>query len=128
MYNPTMAHEPRKMSNDEVRDAFMERVWAAVRFWQTANATDEERIMGVAFSIMNVLDGTDGDVSFAICPTPHRDHAADRIADGKNYYPSADEDGISCDLASGVDLHDYFYEYAFEKGYATPGPFYKRRA
>lgn len=49
----------REYTTDEVRDLFLQRIWAYIEYWDNLpHKTTTERLEGLAFSILAMLDGS----------------------------------------------------------------------
>ncbi len=76
---------PQAKTKEEVREEFLRQIKAVVKYWATTKImeperdTIEERCDGVAFSILNIFDGTT-----AILPALNI--SLDPHADDKDYY------------------------------------------
>lgn len=80
-------------TKEEVREEFLRKVKTIVKFWATCKIpepmrdTIEERCDGVAFSILNIFDGTSMGlpaIDLALCP--HEDDKAYYIERDENWY------------------------------------------
>lgn len=85
--------EPRALTVDEVRTAFLEHVRSMVDYWETVESADGQtlrsRLEGLAFSILVALDGSALALpAFKVSPMPHPDDAAFNRAQGENWYPT----------------------------------------
>ena len=99
--------KPHKMTEDEVRNRFLEAVrnianeWAhyELRTDRYEGETEAEwRCRGTAFSIMVLLDGGHGDMpGFVVAPSPHPDDKEFHKSEGDNWYPKSPE--VKCDIA-----------------------------
>ena len=95
---------PRAMTEEEVRNAFLEQVRAMVRYWASNSVDDksvERRLDGLAFSILVILDGGSALPGFTVTPNPHESDKSFHIAEGENWWPD------DCDIAGS--LHERFY-------------------
>lgn len=98
-------HRPRAYTADEIREMFLERVRSIADFWanESKAKTNKERCDGVAFSILNLLDGTT--VGFPACDvlvSPHPDDKAYRKERGENWF----EPGT---MFNDTLLHELYY-------------------
>ena len=67
-------------------------------------ATVREKCDGVAFSILNIFDGTSGGMpAFDLLVSPHPDDKQYHINEGSNYY----EPGM---MINDCHLHDMYYK------------------
>lgn len=99
--------EPRAYTTEEVREHFLNHVRNMVDYWDrhVERETTRERLSGLAFSLLVLLDGGTHLPGFVVAPAPHRDDREFHISEGKNYYPEAPE--VECDIAGF--LHELFY-------------------
>lgn len=102
----------REMTTDEVREQFLLHVCNMVRYWRDVDGgvepkTVEERLSGLAFSILSAIDGSAMALpGFILAPSPHdedRQFAIDEKLD--TYYPQSPE--VSTDIAGS--LHELFH-------------------
>ena len=81
---------PRPYTADEVRERFLDCVRMVVREWAnnpSAELSALDRCEGVAFSILNIFDGTAMALpGMNIALAPHPDDKADRQSTGDNWY------------------------------------------
>ena len=89
----------RAYTEEEVRKMFLDQVKGYIEYWdKQLNAP----LDGLAFSILNIIDGTTGLPKFKLSADPHPDDKQYAIDEGSNYY----EPGIDI---SGC-LHDEWYK------------------
>jgi hypothetical protein len=100
--------DPRELTETEVRDNFLELCYGYIRFWEELPEKSlHERMAGVVFSILVMLDGESADLpSFIVAPFPHPDDKEYNRLHGENWYPQNLEQNINCNIAGG--LHEYF--------------------
>lgn len=77
----------RANTEQEMRDAFMSQVKCIARYWSKVECSEKERCEGVAFSIMNIFDGTFGGFPAAIdlVLRPHPEDKQYNIDNGDDY-------------------------------------------
>jgi hypothetical protein len=95
---------PRAYTAQEVTEKILEGVVKQVRYWQKQPScgTMENRVEGVAFSILSMLDGSTMDLpAFNLSPDTEEDHINDCIEEGKNYYDP--------DTVVSTSLHELFH-------------------
>ena len=80
--------EPREITPEEARDIFMRQIAAYARSWASADGlTNMERCSGLAFSILNIFDGTAAFLpAFNIHVSPHPDDKDYRKRNGENWF------------------------------------------
>ena len=94
---------PRPYTADEVRERFLDHVRSLAVYWAgQQDQTPLERCEGVAFSILNIFDGTTGLPAMNISLAPHTDDRAYQESNGENWY---EPDQIINDCY----LHELFY-------------------
>lgn len=101
--------EAREYTREEVREKFLEHVCGMVTYWQenTNCGSMEDRVAGVAFSILVALDGCAyGVPGFVVAPCPDPADKQYCIDEGSNYNPQAPRD-VKCDIAGS--LHESFH-------------------
>lgn len=107
---------PRQWTQKEMRDMFLDHIWGMVKYWSTVESkpmphepnpqpkTVEERLDGLAFSILVMLDGCSGGMpAFELYPAPHpadKEYCQDQ---GENWWPQL-EDLVS--IHGESSLHD----------------------
>jgi len=101
-------------TEDEVRQAFLEHVWQTIDYWdgaydqKVAQYACREKLEGLAFSLLVMLDGCSADLpGFIVAPCPHPDDKAYLQGEGENWYPENHDTDIACDIGGG--LHDIFH-------------------
>ena len=97
-----MPKKTRPYTADEVQARVLNHVRELVDYWQHVDRpTEQERMNGLAFSILVMLDGgTCGLPKFTVSPDPHPDDKTFHEQQGENYYEP-------CDIAGS--LHEAFY-------------------
>jgi len=94
----------RAYTEEEVRDEFLAHIRYLARYWATTpdRQTPLERCQGLAFSILNIFDGTSGLPAFDIVLSPHPDDKAFHQSEGENWY----DPGM---MINDCMLHELFY-------------------
>lgn len=93
--------ESRAFTEEEVRERFLAHVRTMAKYWDgVPNQTPSDKLDGLAFSIMVLLDGGTGLPGFKVIPDPHPDDKAYHQREGENWYPD-DVDIAGC-------LHDLY--------------------
>ncbi len=105
--------EPRAWTKEEVRDRFLHMLAGQVRFWATCKGPESvsDRLEGLAFSFLNLLDGTAGFPAVDLIAGPHETDKAFHEAEGENYFPPAPEypEGTVV-FNDDVYMHDLWYQ------------------
>jgi hypothetical protein len=99
---------PREKTKEEVKQEFLKNIHSLVDYWNEVDEKDnKERLEGLAFSILVLLDGDNaGSPGFIVAPLPHKDDKQYDIDNGNDYYPNNDKAKVKCDIAGS--LHDNF--------------------
>ena len=95
---------PRAYTVEEVREQFLAHIRQTAAYW--ANLPDlssKDRCDGVAFSILNVLDGSTMLPAFNLTVAPHPEDKDYHIKNGENWY----EPDM---LINDCMLHEEFYK------------------
>lgn len=101
-------------TEDEVRDNFISQIIFMIEFWETANRdTWREKMEGLAFSILVMLDGEHGDMpGFKVIPNPHPDDRKFHQSRGEKWYPA----GPAYEVDIGGCLHERWHPILRELG------------
>lgn len=102
--------EPREYTVDEVREKFLDAVRNIVEYWKNVENVDyEDRLGGVAFSILVLMDGGQIDIpEFILAPNPHPEDKDYLIGEDENYFPENYQSDINCNI--GGYLHELFHK------------------
>ena len=100
----------REFMMEEVREQFLETVRSYISYWNTLpNKTIQERLEGLAFSILVILDGDTSSLpNFIVAPNPHPDDKKYFQNNKENWFPENCIPAINCNI-SGC-LHEIFYK------------------
>lgn len=97
----------KPIDKEAAREAFLDQVRAYVDYWAHPDVQRDnvkERLSGLAFSILNIFDGTSAMMpAFDIVVRPHPDDKAYQQAEGEDYYV----DGMV--INDDCHLHELFY-------------------
>lgn len=89
---------------EEVREDLLNHIRALAQYWAgLPNKTDLEKCNGLAFSILNIFDGTSSLPAFDIHVAPHPNDKQYAIDNGVDYY----EPGM---MINDCLLHEMYYE------------------
>lgn len=77
----------RAYTAEELRERFLDHVRHQIAYWEREGRapTAREKLEGLAFSIMNIFDGTTGLPAFDITAAPHPDDKQFNIDNGENW-------------------------------------------
>lgn len=99
---------PREYTREEVEEDFLNHVWNIINYWKReSRASEEEKIEGVAHSILVALDGDTSLPKFILAPDPHPDDKQYNINQNEHFYPENYNSDVKCDIAGS--LHEKFY-------------------
>lgn len=95
----------RAYTIEEVREMFLDNVRELVSYWNTVEERNcEEKLSGLAFSILNIFDGTTiGLPAMDILLAPHPDDKAFLQASDENWF----EPGM---IVNDCYLHELFHK------------------
>lgn len=100
----------REYTVGEIRKQFLEHIRGLVNYWDgIPEKTITEKLEGLAFSILVVLDGgAMGLPGFIVAPIPHPSDKQFHVEEGEDYYPDnyEIEGRIKGDIAG--ELHELF--------------------
>lgn len=100
--------KPREKTKEEVQEEFLNHIRNMVDYWdELPQKSSKERLEGLAFSILAMLDGSAIELpAFIVAPLPCEEDKEFCIEEGRNYFPQNHkiEDKINCDIAGS--LHD----------------------
>jgi hypothetical protein len=104
----------KEYTKEEVREHFLRHVNSLIEYWDRDDLdsvkTSRDRLEGLAFSIMVVLDGCAMALpGFIVAPFPHENDKEYAILEGDDYYAFNDEDLVKCDIAGS--LHELLSTY-----------------
>lgn len=103
----------KEYTKEEVRQKFLELVWNCIDCWyHLPGKTCLDRMEGLAFGMLVILDGGTSLPGFIVAPSPHPEDKEYLKDQGENWFPENHESLINCDIAGG--LHEVFHK--FKKG------------
>ena len=97
--------ESQPISKDAAKDIFMHSIKNSINYWSKLDDRNtKEKLEGLAFSILNIFDGTSSDMpALDIVLRPHEDDKKFREEEGDDYFV----DGMCINDESM--LHEEFY-------------------
>ena len=100
--------KPREFTTEEIRAKVIDHIRNMVNYWGSLpSKTEIERLEGLAFSILVMLDGNTTDIpGFMLIPNPHESDKEYLISCGENYYPYSKPHKNDV----GGSLHDEFFK------------------
>ena len=111
--------KPHELDEVETADLFLREVCGNIFYWQRLeDKTEKEKLQGLAFSIMAMLDGTQvGLPQFIVAPNPHPDDRRFHIEAGANWFAENFEAEDKANSNVGGMLHERFHQvlHALEK-------------
>ncbi len=101
----------RQYTKEEVREKFIRQVNAMCAYWSELEGYDKKSaVEGVAFSILNILDGGSlGLPAFIVAPLPAEEDKDYSKEHNENWFPQNHKSDIKCDIAGG--LHELMGKY-----------------
>jgi len=95
----------REYTEEEVRKMFLNHIRGLAAYWDSVEGrTSREKLDGLAFSILVMLDGGSALPGFDVSPSPHPSDKEFHIDEGTNYFPSDGE----CQIAGC--LHEEYHK------------------
>lgn len=114
---------PRQYTRDEVQDLFLRHISNMVDYWlkESRAETTEEKLEGLAFSILTAIDGQSCALpGFILAPNPHHSDGPYHKSHGENWFPrNTTEDVVACDI--GGDLHGNWHKVRHRRKEETVG-------
>jgi hypothetical protein len=110
-----LGRPPREFTEDECRERFLRRIWDLIDYYlrETRRAEVEQKLEGLAFSILSILDGASIQMpGFAVVPKGCSDDSVYHRVHGEDWWPYNRPEAmgaIKCDLSGS--LHDLFYKF-----------------
>lgn len=103
--------KPREWTEDEIRERLLRHVWDMVEYWADRPGKPiEERLSGLAFSILAALDGCAMAIpAFIVAPCPHESDKDFNRSNGDNWYPENHKAKVKADI--GGSLHELFHKF-----------------
>jgi hypothetical protein len=101
----------QEYTTEEIREQFIQEVRSLVEYWNNLpDKNQRERLSGLAFSIMTLLDGASYMPSFIVAPDPAPEDKEYHIEEKENYYPENFK--ISPKIKGDISgyLHDLLYD------------------
>jgi hypothetical protein len=116
--NEMTKEEPRVLTQEEVQEQFFHLLWTYIDYWATIGPEfrpSRNRLEGLAFSVLNMLDGTTNLPAFDVITNPNsvdKEYCRDKLKE--NWWPQREE-GVT---VHGNDmLHEKFYDFGRKHGY-----------
>ena len=95
----------RELTRDEVRSAFVDGVWDLVKFWRAQKGDETEKMAGLAYGILSLLDGeAPGLPHFCMFSDPTVEDTRRRESQGLPAFPHV----LDPELDVSKDLGDAF--------------------
>ncbi len=118
--------EPREFTSEEVRDLLLKHIVGLCHYWahETRVTSIEDRLQGLAFSILSALDGSSAELpTFEVVCTPHPTDKEFHLGQGENWFPrpmASDDGKLDIDAASLGNLHEFWHEAVKRAGRVLP--------
>lgn len=98
----------REYTQQEIQNEFLNNIRGMVDTWSQADMSDKGKLLGLAFSILAMIDGTTpGFPQIELVLNPHPDDKQYRTKQGLNYYPEG------ATIAVDDSLHDLWHKRGF---------------
>lgn len=98
----------RPVTRQEAEDRFLDTVAGIATYWSKQREDPYEACHGTAFSILNVLDGTNcGHPAVDLVITPHPDDYAYSVDEGLDYEPEPELPGFNAMTMLHERYHDF---------------------
>ena len=96
--------KPIAYTPEEVRKMFLDQLRATKEYWlnETRVETESERMDGLVFSILNIIDGSTNLPAFDLIPSPHEGD--------KDYLTSIGEKHFTKEVINNCQLHERWYK------------------
>jgi hypothetical protein len=115
----------REHTPEEIRTAFLGHISMLVDYWtdQVGPKSDREKLDGLAFSILSMLDGCACSLpAFEVLPAPHPDDKSFHRNEGENWWPDPPDLGDASTVHGGTMLHELWHDFRRKRGQpAAPG-------
>ncbi len=95
----------RAYTEEEVRAKLLQHIHRICEYWEMEPEVPLvlDKLRGVAFSILTILDGQDaGFPAFIVAPDPPEDDSLYHWERGENWYPDNTEASVKCNIAGGM--------------------------
>ena len=102
--------QPREFTKEEARAHLLEHIRGLVQYWANESRAvgDENKLDGLAFSILSALDGSSGNLcGLLVIPCPAPEDKEYHIDNGENYYADPPAEALSADIGDGC-LHEEY--------------------
>lgn len=103
----------RQLTTDEVRERLLDHFHMIVKYWASVEGPKslEDRMNGLAFSMLAALDGTSADLpAFIVAPYPHQSDKAFRKKNKEDWYPENNAVWKKIQSDVGGCLHERWYK------------------
>ena len=102
-----MMDESREKTIEEMKEELANHIYALVNYWEKQPRTTHEKLDGLAFSILAMLDGCTVLPSYKVSPIMVEGDKEYYIEHGENYYPE--------DVDIAGSLHDFYAQYSAQR-------------
>ena len=96
----------REISTDEARERFLDHLAALTRYWGGADVgakTCDERLDGLAFSILSAIDGGSGELpGWILAPVSSPEDTEFYISEGEYWWPENGTGEVHADIAGSL--------------------------
>lgn len=96
-------------NEEEVKEKFLNEVHDCVDYWEDHGTNTRDKLEGLAYSILNMIDGEHSNIpKFILAPDPYPEDRQYHMENHQRFYPENYNNNINCDISGG--LHDLFYK------------------
>ncbi len=104
--------EGHEYTTKEIREQFLDYIQNTVQYWlkEARTPSVEDKLNGLAFSILVLLDGGAADMpGFIVAPSTHPSDKEYHQENGESWYPQNDDAKVNADIAAD-SLHEHWYQ------------------
>lgn len=100
---------PRQKTREEVKKEFIREINSMVLYWEKQeNFSTKEKLEGLTYSILGILDGCASIPAFIVAPNPMPEERQSFIEKGEDFFPENFYIRIKSDISG--DLKDVYFE------------------
>jgi hypothetical protein len=97
---------PHKLTPAECRNRILDQIGSMVSYWEKEPVSSRDKLSGLAFSIVSMIDGVVGTVPpLDLIPRPHPGDETILADEGENWFPSGTV------INGDVCLHETIHEF-----------------
>jgi hypothetical protein len=77
----------RAKTEQEMQEEFLKQVKSLVKYWDSQDMSSEQKLDGLAFSILTIIDGDTLLPAYSLIPLTTKEDTEYFKSNGENYYP-----------------------------------------